>query len=562
MTTLIPKFDLMDGGFTPTGAVNRTINLKLSDMVSVKDFGATGNGTTDDTAAIQAAWNSGLPIYHPAGNYVISSALTLGGTVSQLKFDSGATFKTTATFAFGTLSNDQYVINITSTSSFNIDGLNLNCSVFPSNYADGILVSTNAIGNLNNLNFVTVQGWGVVVLSLNAGTKVTNSYFSDCGYVNGANIRGSILSYGNYTNVNQCTVLNSKAKGIAIGGIGSSATNNIVNGTIDNSGTGIYVLDMAVIGPSYQTQSVKIVGNTINNCKENAIKVTQNVIDFIVANNTIVHTTTFGTTSAIFCYGSSYGAVTGNQIRITSTNGQPGIVTQYDSVNTINPSNITITANEIHSATTVSNYSSGVEYNCGILLLGNVPGNTTYAITITGNCVNNTRVSIAIYTAINAIINSNTISTYQGMIVSNGEGVIGNNDIYSSAEGIVLNGTNSINIIGNRINYSLTTAAIGVSITTTTSNNLIISNNYIFGKVQNSSTSAGISTTGSGTTKNVIISSNILGFSTGSPYYFGILAGGILNGTLNSNVVQTGATGTTSISGSVNTTEINTISYA
>jgi hypothetical protein len=51
------------------GAVHRVLTARLQDFVSVKDFGAVGNGSTDDTAAIQAAIDSGSPIVFPAGNY-------------------------------------------------------------------------------------------------------------------------------------------------------------------------------------------------------------------------------------------------------------------------------------------------------------------------------------------------------------------------------------------------------------------------------------------------------------------------------------------------------------
>ena len=59
------------------GATARTIDSKLQDVVSVKDFGAVGNGVADDTSAVTSADNY-VPYYAPQGVYSISTATKAG----------------------------------------------------------------------------------------------------------------------------------------------------------------------------------------------------------------------------------------------------------------------------------------------------------------------------------------------------------------------------------------------------------------------------------------------------------------------------------------------------
>ena len=61
-----------------TGAVARTVDSRLKDVVSVKDFGAIGDGVANDTAAIQAALDSGKAVFLPSGTYKVTSQLTMG----------------------------------------------------------------------------------------------------------------------------------------------------------------------------------------------------------------------------------------------------------------------------------------------------------------------------------------------------------------------------------------------------------------------------------------------------------------------------------------------------
>lgn len=86
--------DAFQISYTPpfTGSVATNVGDKLAQTVSVKDFGAVGDGVTDDTAAIQAALDIGGVIVIPAGTYLFSQ-VTMSVSGTELVVQAGATAK-------------------------------------------------------------------------------------------------------------------------------------------------------------------------------------------------------------------------------------------------------------------------------------------------------------------------------------------------------------------------------------------------------------------------------------------------------------------------------------
>lgn len=82
----VNKTNASDGAVTATGSTTaRTLGARFSDVINVKDYGAVGDGTATDTAAIRLALAavpaSGAQVFFPKGTYKINGMMTLPSNV-------------------------------------------------------------------------------------------------------------------------------------------------------------------------------------------------------------------------------------------------------------------------------------------------------------------------------------------------------------------------------------------------------------------------------------------------------------------------------------------------
>ena len=122
--------------YTPpfTGGVTETVEAKLAQTVSVKDFGAVGDGVTDDTQAIQdadtAASADGKTLFFPDGIYCVSPNGIFMGGASWLGSSRDKSILRAKAVSFSNLSG---LVSCQNKDSFTISrlGFDLSTGVFP-----------------------------------------------------------------------------------------------------------------------------------------------------------------------------------------------------------------------------------------------------------------------------------------------------------------------------------------------------------------------------------------------------------------------------------------------
>jgi hypothetical protein len=156
-----------------SGAVVRTAQSKMRDVVSVKDFGAVGDGVADDTAAIQLAVAevnaNGGTLRFPPGDYRVSFPLGIASYTSLFAmrsntaviFDTGA--RMTASAVTGTLTfcavfgADRNALPVTNIQFLNLNMTSLSAGV-GQELASGINLATAPDAPADSITDVVIDG--------------------------------------------------------------------------------------------------------------------------------------------------------------------------------------------------------------------------------------------------------------------------------------------------------------------------------------------------------------------------------------------------------------------
>ena len=351
-----------------TGAVATTVQAKLRETVSVKDFGAVGDGVTDDTAAIQNAINAvnaagGGVVYVPTTSsyYKISTALVLYSKIHLV----GA----------------GYASRIHSTNTTRLNAI----------IATGTSGAHLSSGAVKNLRLTATTVWTAGVSSATTGSGVYLIYCDEWeisgNYISGWSDAGVSVTDSNRNKISKNHVQDI-AQGLQVFSQNQDSTGNVLNeNTIGNTGLydGIIIEGGAVAGVGRGYGNV-VAGNTINNTRERGI--TSNLSYNTVVNGNSVMGAGVGATSSnmgILMFGSTGSSVTGNVI--DRSNGY-GIVIGANSGDSIVSGNTT--TNNVGGACLITDQGISAVTNVSVQSNRFVEGNivTSGNVTFLNTCRN------------------------------------------------------------------------------------------------------------------------------------------------------------------------------
>lgn len=261
-TTLTTDSSLVKFIQAGTGAVERTVQAKLRDTVSVKDFGAVGDGVTDDAAAIQLAVNAATAnqtVYFPAGTYAVGAAgIAITNKTGVTLTGDGAIIKITAISAL-TTALGAATIHLSGCTRSGVRGLEINGNSIASS-AIGLTGCTDCF-----VDGCTIYSSGVNGQITSAGGGVRNRFTNNLVYFGRGTSRGMWLGNNNASDMEtDIAILNNVVRNNPATGIVASSVGGRVVGNHSHTNDGSGIIFPGANG--YSAKNLTVTGNyCINN---------------------------------------------------------------------------------------------------------------------------------------------------------------------------------------------------------------------------------------------------------------------------------------------------------
>jgi hypothetical protein len=538
-----------------TGAVTRTVQAKERDIINVADFGAVGDGTTNDSAAllaaITAAGTNGSINLTAGKTYLVDRRIKL--LSGQTLIGYGATIKRRAqiisTTTTSITSGSTNVITLASGGGA-LFSVGQSIDVYNgSNYGTQNVTISSIVGDVVTTasSFVLSAGspfTGTTTVVLSFDTLAT----TDLSNIFGVTIDGNKSNWSYYhwevtaeigvgmtvgkTTIRDCIINNAAGEGILDHSDGSAIGNKYVNNVITNTnGNGIHLSGcVGTIVSNNYIYNTNIQGTAMGH-DGGGICISALVSDYIISNN-FVSTGRCGVgqidqsdNSAFVIAGNTFRDMTAYMLEIRGFNAAivDGLVANNRFYNTTAPAAAAMICVSIEDTNTLDIgrfvVSGNQFHNAGLIV------SRTTNLSITGNSFE---------------VDYQASDTYHSHIYFNSTvsniTVSGNSTRYGISGVAINTGTNSnINIIGNSIEkpyyYGVYDGTGGTAITIS-NNNINMDNNV------NTGSASAILTFG----PNTVIKNNNIKMTAG---YCGIRVYGTANTMVQCNTVRGAAAGKT-----------------
>jgi hypothetical protein len=252
----IPSANAHGGGFGVHGhRIKAPPPVKAPPVDNVRDFGATGNGVTDDTTAIQNTANDaaskGKGVFFPAGTYLHASPVTFNGVpVTGVGLGSVLIANNPGNCAVILTGFGPSIQNMV----ISTQGLAGGTSLLVPNTATILVQNATSFTVANDTIVAGPNAWPVLVLMSTVGT--INSVV--CDGTGNVNDIGVVIDQSNHVTIANCLFQN-EASGVAVlpnGGPSQSIavlSNTVGNVTWPTTNIGIFAASVSILDISQNT---------------------------------------------------------------------------------------------------------------------------------------------------------------------------------------------------------------------------------------------------------------------------------------------------------------------